>query len=170
LSEREREAVSVGRCGRKSESRKGGEKERAREGLGRVFLEAAFADDCLEACLDGSDRPRGATRTAFEEVHAVLSLHGGVGALARLADHVLRDVVTQNGLDLLLLESAFDDELLLGVQAAGRTHFGQRVLHHVLVLSSHLVTNVRKIRPHSFPCSFLSNKRGWDFNALVLLT
>ena len=102
-------------------------------------------------------------------MHTVFPLHGGVRTLARLADDVLCNILAQDGLDLLLLEATFDDELFFCVQTACGSHFGQCVLHHVVVLSPHFVANVRKVRPNGLLCTFLSDKRRGNFNPLVFL-
>lgn len=83
----------------------------------------AAANLGLETTLDGCDGASGATALAAHEENAVLLGEQRVGALARLARHVLDDVPPKHVLDLLLQEAALDDESPVAVDGAGGAHF-----------------------------------------------
>ena len=72
------------------------------------------------------------------------------------------DVTTEDILDLLLLESAFDDQTARPIHRPGRTHFGEHELNNVLRLSVHSFTDIGDIGEDRFLVSFSHDLWGSD--------
>jgi hypothetical protein len=103
-----------------------------------TLLPPPLPDLCRETRLDSRDRASGAARVARNKVQTVLALvEIRVGRATRFARHVFDNVPPEHVLDLLLLETALDDEAAGAVDGAGRAQLGEEELCDVLVGTLH---------------------------------
>ena len=72
----------------------------------------------LKSCFDGLNRAGAVTRHALEEEQPGLLVEDGVGGPARVTRHVLLDVTSQHILNVLLLESSLDDQLIVTINSS----------------------------------------------------
>jgi hypothetical protein len=118
----------------------------------------------LETALDRIDGTAGATGFARHEEDPVLFREKRVRGLARLACDVLdwnsisssstnrrrrkrqTDIASQNVLDLLLRETALDDQARGAVDGASCTHLSKHELDDVLRLPMHTLADVADVR------------------------
>ena len=72
----------------------------------------------LKSCFDGLNRAGAVTRHALEEEQPGLLIEDGVGGPARVTRHVLLDVTSQHILNVLLLESSLNDQLIVTINSS----------------------------------------------------
>ena len=72
----------------------------------------------LKSCFDGLNRAGAVTRHALEEEQPGLLVEDGVGGPARVTRHVLLDVTSQHILNVFLLESSLDDQLIVTINSS----------------------------------------------------
>ena len=72
----------------------------------------------LKSCFDGLNRAGAVTRHALEEEQPGLLVEDGVGGPARVTRHVLLDVTSQHILNVLLLESSLNDQLIVTINSS----------------------------------------------------
>ena len=72
----------------------------------------------LKSCFDGLNRAGAVTRHALEEEQPGLLIEDGVGGPARVTRHVLFDVTSQHILNVLLLESSLNDQLIVTINSS----------------------------------------------------
>ena len=72
----------------------------------------------LKSCFDGLNRAGAVTRHALEEEQPGLLIEDGVGGPARVTRHVLLDVTSQHILNVFLLESSLDDQLIVTINSS----------------------------------------------------
>ena len=72
----------------------------------------------LKSCFDGLNRAGAVTRHALEEEQPGLLVEDGVGGPARVTRHVLLDVTPQHILNVFLLESSLDDQLIVSINSS----------------------------------------------------
>lgn len=120
-----------------------------------------------ETALDGGDRPPGSARVAGNERQTVLSLAQlRVGRPARLARHVLDDVLPQHVLQLLRLETTLDDQTSGTSGGAARTQFGEQECGDVLLGPLHTLANLGKVGEDGLLVAFTHALGRWDLVAL----
>lgn len=84
-----------------------------------------FSGDGLETWFDAGDGAAGAARLTLKEVKPSVFLQHGVRRPACMARHVLLDISSEDVLDLFLLESSLDNELIVTVYRTTCTQFSQ---------------------------------------------
>ena len=72
----------------------------------------------LKSCFDGLNRAGAVTRHALEEEQPGLLVEDGVGGPARVTRHVLLDVTSQHILNVFLLESSLNDQLIVTINSS----------------------------------------------------
>ena len=72
----------------------------------------------LKSCFDGLNRAGAVTRHALEEEQPGLLIEDGVGGPARVTRHVLLDVTSQHILNVFLLESSLNDQLIVTINSS----------------------------------------------------
>ena len=72
----------------------------------------------LETSLDGLHRAGAVAGHALEEEEPGLLVEDGVGGPARVTRHVLLDVTSQHILNVFLLESSLDDQLIVTINSS----------------------------------------------------
>jgi len=87
----------------------------------------------LEAVLDGGHGAARATGLALEKEDSGVLLEEGVGGATGVAGHVLLDVPTQDVLDLLLLKTTLDDQLVVPVNGTTRPQLRQQKVQQMLL-------------------------------------
>ena len=83
-----------------------------------IDKEDFFQQSYLKSCFDGLNRAGAVTRHALEEEQPGLLIEDGVGGPARVTRHVLLDVTSQHILNVLLLESSLDDQLIVTINSS----------------------------------------------------
>lgn len=96
--------------------------------------DGSFGCDSLETGLDALDRAPRVAGHALQEEQPRLLVQDGVGRPAGMAGDVLLDVPPQHVLDVLLLETAFHDELAVAVDGAHGAQLGRQEGQKVLWL------------------------------------
>ena len=134
----------------------------------------------LETGLDRVDGPPGPARLAGHEKYTVFFREERIRRLACLASDVFdctggelmdrnketrvlekhTDVSTEDMLDLLLLETTFDDEAAGTIDGPGSTHFGEHVLNDVLRLPVHTFADVGDVGKDGLLVT-LTHDLGW---------
>ena len=107
--------------------------------LSKLFLDPrsdrrTLAGNGLETALDAGHRTPRAAGLALQEEQSGVLLQDGLRRAAGLTGHVLLDVFLKYTFDLLRLETALDDQLVVRVHRAARTQLGQQERLHVLRL------------------------------------
>jgi len=96
-----------------------------------------------ETRLDGGDRSSASTRVAGDEIQSVLALTElRVGTATGLAGYVFDNIPPQHVLDLLLLESALDDQSLTPVHTSASSQLSEQELRDVFVVSLHALADL----------------------------
>ena len=95
----------------------------------------ALSGDGLETGLDGLHRAPRVTGHALQEEQPALLVEDGVGGSAGVARHVLLDVPPEHVLNVLLLEAALDDQLVVAVEGAHGSQLGEEEGEEMLGLT-----------------------------------
>lgn len=95
----------------------------------------SLARHSLETSLDGLDRAPRVASHALQEKESLLLVQDGVRRSASVAGDVLLDVPPQHVLDVLLLEPALHDELVVAVDGADRSQLGRQEGQQMLGLT-----------------------------------
>lgn len=127
----------------------------------------SLSDLGRETSLDRGNGPSGSAGVAGDEGQTVLSLAQlRVRRSARLARHVLDDILPQHVLQLLRLETTLDDQTSSTRGRAARTQFGEQKSGDVLLGSLHTLANLGKVGEDGLLVSFTHALRRWDLVAL----
>lgn len=92
----------------------------------------------------------------------MLPFQDGIGRLACLACHIFHNVVLEYVFNLLLLETALDDQLLLGICGACRAKLRKKKHSHMLLGAIHSLADLGKISKKGFFVSFTVDARRDD--------
>ena len=101
-----------------------------------------LSGDGLETRLDALDRALGVAGHALEEKESHVLVEDGVGGAAGVTEHVLLDVLSQDRLNVPLLELALQDQLVGAVDGAYCAQLGLQEGKQVLGLTMEPVVAV----------------------------
>ena len=101
----------------------------------------SFAGNSLETWFDGGHWATRTANFALQEEEARIFLKNGIGRATRVTCYVLFHVPTQHILHLFLLETTFDDELVVTIYWAAGTQFSKQEGKQMFRLSMKPVTD-----------------------------
>jgi len=111
-------------------------------GLGSSSSSCSLTDHGRESGLDGRDRTSRATSVTLEEEETGILRELGIGRFTRMTCHILLDVLAENVFDVLLLETALEDEAIVAVNGSRRSEFSEKKLENMFRLAFEQATNL----------------------------